>query len=59
MLQTTTGLVPRAPPLAGPGQSPGLTSFPTGSPAGNGHEVSLRTRIRLLQIGSAAILVIA
>jgi hypothetical protein len=37
---TTDWLVPRAMPLAGPGQSPGLTSFSPGVPwAGNGHEV--------------------
>src|SRR4051794_41971136 len=30
-IANTDRLVPRAPPLAGPGQSPGLTSFP-GSP---------------------------
>jgi hypothetical protein len=35
----TDGLVPRAVPLAGPGQSPGLTSLPGFPGAGNGHEV--------------------
>jgi hypothetical protein len=35
----TDGLVPRAVPLAGPGQSPGLTSLPGLPGAGNGHEV--------------------
>ena len=39
MLQTPTWLVPRALPLAGPGQSPGLTSLPWFPRAGNGHEV--------------------
>ena len=32
-------LVPRARPLAGPGQSPGLASLPPVVRAGNGHEV--------------------
>ena len=36
---TPNRLVPRVPPLAGPGQSPGLTSLPGFPGAGNGHEV--------------------
>jgi hypothetical protein len=32
-------LVPRARPLAGPGQSPGLASLHPVARAGNGHEV--------------------
>jgi hypothetical protein len=39
MLQTPTRLVPRAPPLAGRGQGPGLASLPGFPGAGNGHEV--------------------
>jgi hypothetical protein len=36
---STDTLIPRALPLAGPGQSPGLTSLPGCPGAGNGHEV--------------------
>jgi hypothetical protein len=39
MLANIDWLVPRALPLAGPGQSPGLTSLPWVPRARNGHEV--------------------
>ena len=45
-------------PLAGPGRSPDLTSLPRFPRAGDGHEVSLRTRKSPLRISSAAILII-
>jgi hypothetical protein len=43
-MRITAWLVPRAVPLAGPGQSPGLNFLSPGCRAGNGHEVSPRHR---------------
>ena len=52
-------LAPRAPPLAGPGQSPGLASLHPGARAGNGHEVLAARRsgvpARVPLLGSAPV----